>query len=389
MVLQGRGQAFGTVADIVNGPGQQPQHRQALAQSVRIQVEAQDGIERRNDHLVVAQGPLHRVLLDFGDQIGAPGDDARLRSAQQFVAAEGDQVGALFQGILWCRFIGQAIGAEVDQCAAAQIDNKGQAVFPGQGRHVLFRHRLGEALDGVIRRMHLHQQRRPGADRPGEVLEVGAVGGADLDQLAAGPFHNVGNAEGAADLDQLAARHRHLFALGQGVEDQQHGGGVVVDGGGGLGPGQAADEVFQVVVPVAAFSPVQIIFHVGRRLGRAFDGGQGGGGHRGPAQVGMDDGTGQVEDGGQAGPRFGLKPVGGQRNNFFIGQVTGITCQNVPAQGLQCGAKGVDDGPAAMAVDQESGLRPAQKFIDGGQGAQGVVRLCIRHGVVSSSVLRR
>ena len=46
----------------------------------------------------------------------------------------------------------------------------------------------------------------------GVVLEMRAVGGADLDQPAAGARHDVGDAEGAADLDQLAARDDHLAA---------------------------------------------------------------------------------------------------------------------------------------------------------------------------------
>ena len=42
------------------------------------------------------------------------------------------------------------------------------------------------------------------------VLEMRAVGRADLDQAAARARHDVGNAEGAADLDQLAARDDRL-----------------------------------------------------------------------------------------------------------------------------------------------------------------------------------
>ena len=47
----------------------------------------------------------------------------------------------------------------------------------------------------------------------GVVLEMGAVGGADLDQPGAGAGHDVGHAEGAADLDQLAARDDRLAAV--------------------------------------------------------------------------------------------------------------------------------------------------------------------------------
>jgi len=69
---------------------------------------------------------------------------------------------------------------------------------------------------------------------------VGTVGGADFDQFGAGAAHDFGHTEGAADLDQLAARDDHLAPLGQGVEDEQNRGGVVIDHGGVLGAGQFA-----------------------------------------------------------------------------------------------------------------------------------------------------
>ena len=71
---------------------------------------------------------------------------------------------------------------------------------------------LVKPCDGVVRGMDLHDRRGVGSDRGGIVLEMRAVGGADLDQAAAGARHDVGNAEGAADLDQLAARDDHLAA---------------------------------------------------------------------------------------------------------------------------------------------------------------------------------
>ena len=38
------------------------------------------------------QRALERIAFDFRDQIGAAGDDAGLRAAEQFVAAEGHEV---------------------------------------------------------------------------------------------------------------------------------------------------------------------------------------------------------------------------------------------------------------------------------------------------------
>ena len=76
------------------------------------------------------------------------------------------------------------------------------------------------------------------ADRGGEIGEMGAVGGADLAQPRAGACHDVGQAERAADLDQLAARDDRLAPVGQRVQRQHQGAGIVVDGERRLGPGQ-------------------------------------------------------------------------------------------------------------------------------------------------------
>ena len=74
--------------------GQQPQRRQALGEAVGIGIEPQHRFERREPDLVEAQRALQRVLRQRGDQIGAADDEPGLRSAQQLVAAEGDEIGA-------------------------------------------------------------------------------------------------------------------------------------------------------------------------------------------------------------------------------------------------------------------------------------------------------
>ena len=93
-----------------------------------------------------------------------------------------------------------------------------------------------------------------GAYRSAVVLEMGAIGRPDLDESGAGARHDVGHAESAADLDQLAARHDRLAAAGQGVEAEQHGGGVVVDDRGVFGAGQRAEQGPDMVVAFAAIA---------------------------------------------------------------------------------------------------------------------------------------
>jgi hypothetical protein len=92
------------------------------------------------------------------------------------------------------------------------------------------------------------------------VVRGGAVGGADLDQLGAGATHDLRHPEGAADLDQLAARHNRRATLGECVQHQEHGGGVVVDDGGVLGACQLTQEIAQNIVAIAAPAGAESVF---------------------------------------------------------------------------------------------------------------------------------
>ena len=91
-----------------------------------------------------------------------------------------------------------------------------------------------------------------GRDRLGVVAQVRAIGGADLAQHGAAAPHDVGDAELAADLDQLAARDDDFLAVGQRLERQQHGGGVVVDDQRVLGAGEPPQQRLHVAVARAA-----------------------------------------------------------------------------------------------------------------------------------------
>ena len=222
------------------------------ARRAGIGVEAQGRFQRGQPHLVEAQRAFHRIARDALDQMPAADDEAGLRTAQELVAGEGDDIDARFDRLARRGLMRQAPGLEIDQRAAAEILDQRQALLAGERHQLGRRHRLGEARDGVIRGMDLHDRRGVGADRGGIILEMRAVGGADLDQAAAGPGHDVGNAEGAADLDQFAARDDHLAPLGQRVQHQQHRGGVVVDGGGGFRAGQPQQPGGDMVVALAA-----------------------------------------------------------------------------------------------------------------------------------------
>ena len=96
----------------------------ARRQPIGVGIEPQHRLERRQPDLVEPQRALQRVAGEPRDQLGAADDEPGLRAAEQFVAAEGDEVGALRQRFGDGRLVRQAPALEVDQRAAAEILDK-------------------------------------------------------------------------------------------------------------------------------------------------------------------------------------------------------------------------------------------------------------------------
>ncbi|KAG0774248.1 hypothetical protein G6F22_014217 [Rhizopus arrhizus] len=236
-------QPFGLRLDLALRAGQEAQGGQALRQEFRRAVQAQHGLQRGQRQLADAQGALERILLDLADQVGAAHQQAGLRAAQQLVAAEGHQISARGDGFAHRVFLGQAALGQVHERAAAQVHRGRQPFRVRQRRPLVHADAFGETGDGVVAAMHLHQHRRARADGVVVVGGVRAVGGAHFHQLGARALHDVGDTKRAADLDQFTARHHDLAPVGQRVEHQQDGGGVVIDDGRGLGAGQLAGVV--------------------------------------------------------------------------------------------------------------------------------------------------
>ncbi len=146
----------------------------------------------------------------------------------------------------------------------------------GDGGDLGLRHIGRETGDPVVARMNLHQRRGRRPDGARVVGLVCAVGGSDLDQADVGAAHHVRNAEGPADLDHLAARQDHVLLVRQGRQDEQHGGGVVVDHGGGLGAAQLGQDALDQAVALTSPAAFQVEFEVARLAHRhagVFDGG--------------------------------------------------------------------------------------------------------------------
>jgi hypothetical protein len=259
---------------------------------------------------------------------------------------------------------------------ASRAVDHGQALFAGERHELGGRHRLGEAGHRVVRGMDLHDRRGVGADRGGIVLEMGPVGGADLDQSAVGPRHDVGDAEGAADLDELAARDDDLAAGGQRRQHQQHSGGVVVDCGGGLCAGQPLQPRGDVIVALAAAAAAQVVFQRGRRAhgrDRRFDRLLG---QERTAKVGVQHRAREIENAALRGLHQASQPqLAPARAGGLVGHLLSA------ALGLGPGAQGLDHQRPAGALDQRRQRGPIGHTVDGRRTPRwACCRVGTRHG---------
>ncbi len=190
-------------------------------------------------------------MVDLRDQFPAADHEAGLRPAEQLVARESDEVGAVGHGFRHRRFVRETEARQIDQRAGTEIVNERNVMLLRQRGEFARRHLLGEAFDAVVGGVNLQNEPGLRANGCGVILLVCAVGGADLDQPGPCPRHDLRQAERAADLDQFAAGDDRLAAPGERIEHQQHGGRIIVDDGRILGPGQFAQDAAQMVVALA------------------------------------------------------------------------------------------------------------------------------------------
>ena len=99
---------------------------------VCVKVEAQSGLQRSQGHLVQAEGPHEWVLFDAFDQFSTPGQNARLRAAEQLIAAEKHQVRTAGDATAYRRFLSKAERPKLQQGAAADVIDDGQLVLPAR-----------------------------------------------------------------------------------------------------------------------------------------------------------------------------------------------------------------------------------------------------------------
>ncbi len=154
-------------------------------------------------------------FLDPGNQVLATDDNPGLRPAQQFVAAEGDDIGTVGQRLTHRGLGGQAPAGEVNRLPLPKSSSSGSSCWWAM--------RASSAVGTWVVKpgccsccnARASASRCAGRWHRLVVAGVGAVGGADLVQLYASTGHDVGDTECAANLDQFSPRNDAFFACTQ------------------------------------------------------------------------------------------------------------------------------------------------------------------------------
>ena len=238
------GKPLGGGADLGFRAGQQAQRRQPVGQPIGIQIQPQHRLQRRQPRLVQPQRPLHRVGVDAADQISATDDQSGLRPAEQLVAgkaspgrrrrraipaASARAAGPSAPGRPGCRCPGprSAAGRRRGRCRPASAVGDGG----------------GEAGDRVVRLdARASARRSPGRSPTGS--RAGGCGWWCRPRAGWRRTRAMMSGMRKAPPISISSPRETGTCLPerQGVQHQQHGGGVVVDHGGGLGAGQLAQQ---------------------------------------------------------------------------------------------------------------------------------------------------
>ena len=230
------------------------------------------------------------------DEVGATHDDPCLRSAEQLVAGERDEVGAGREALPGERLVGK-----LDQDAGAQVVDERQPVSARDRRQLRDGWLLREPDDAEVGLVHAQQHGGVGGDR---VLVVGCARAIRRSDLGGARRSVRARPECGSRRRSRSARRarRARRVLPQARPARAYRGGVVVDDERGLGAGQPSQKVCGVILARAACPRGQVVLQI-RVAARDFvDPRQRGGRERRASEIRVDDHAGCVEDATKPGP---------------------------------------------------------------------------------------
>ncbi len=251
--------------------------------------------ESGDRELVHTQGAEQRIAADAFDEFALAGDDAGLWAAEKFVAAEADDVNAGI-GAGAGDWLVDSAGGEIGEAAGAEILVDGDVQAAAECGDLVESGPLGEAGDAEIRRMDAEEQARAFVEGAFVIADARAIRGAHFAEDGAAFGHDVGDAEAVADFDQLAAGDDHLGIFRESIQDEENGGGVVVDDNRGFRADELRQQAGGVNVALAALAAFDVVFEIRIVSGGGGNRSRRGGGERRAAKICMQDYTGGVDD---------------------------------------------------------------------------------------------
>ena len=247
-----------------------------------------------------AQRAEERIAADAVDEFAFAGDDAGLWTAEKFVAAEADNVDAGV-GAGARDWLIDSAGGKIGEAAGAEVLVDGDVQAAAERCDLVESGPLGEAGDAEIRRVDAEEEARALVEGAFVIADARAIRGAHFAQDGAAFGHDVWNAEAVADFDQLAAGDDDFGIFRERIQDEENGGGVVVDDDRGLRANELRQQAGGVNVALAALASFDVVFEI-----RIVSGGGGNrsrcsGGEWGAAKICMQDYTCGVDDVGERG----------------------------------------------------------------------------------------
>ena len=235
-----------------------PQHRDLAARPLGVERHGERALERGQRELVRPQGALKRMPTQPLDQVGAAGEDPRLRAAEQLVAREAHDVGHRLRGSRPPSTRRRSPTARPSRgrrrVAAPPVSLHPRAV--GQSRL------LGESDDAKVRLVDPQDRRSLRADRALVVGDPRAVRRPDLDEAGSRAREHIGDPEAVADLDQLPTRDDHLAPFGESGKREHHRCGVVVDDERCLGAGEPAEQPGEMILTRAPCACLEVVLEI-------------------------------------------------------------------------------------------------------------------------------
>src|SRR5262249_42207594 len=152
----------------------------------RLAIEPERRAERRHAELVGTERAAERVRREPRHEVATADDDARLRAAEELVAAERHEIGARGDAVAHAGAGRRPVRGLIERRAAGEMVQAGYGVLRADRAQPAQLDVRREADDPVVARVDLDEEARLRADGAAIVVGVRAIRRADLAEPRAG-----------------------------------------------------------------------------------------------------------------------------------------------------------------------------------------------------------